>query len=96
MSGMVAHLPAQAIMVGPLQRQRCAWCGTILADYDLRYVGVPLGQDGTPPYWPVDEWIETDGCYTGVVEIEDGKYPENACLTVELASAATQKEGEQE
>lgn len=90
---MVAHLPGLAISVGPLQRQRCAWCGVILQDYDLRYVGVPVDQPGPPPHWPVDEWIETDGTYTGVVEgLDDDQYPENACLTVELAAARTESE----
>lgn len=55
MSEGVAHIVGLAVNFGPLRRQRCAWCGQLLQDDDLRNMAWPLNEDGTdpgpPPMW---------------------------------------------
>jgi hypothetical protein len=56
-----------------LLRQRCAWCGYLLIDYDLSRVMVPTGQEGSGPgAWPVGGLVRVDGFASYVVEHEDG------------------------
>lgn len=49
-------------------RQRCAWCGYILANYDLDRVAVPIGQTGAPGTWPDGAIVMVDGNASWVVE----------------------------
>lgn len=37
------HIAGLQAQVGPLLRQRCAWCGEMLLDYDLRNMAVEPG-----------------------------------------------------
>jgi hypothetical protein len=78
------HIAGIAVQVGPRLRQRCAWCGATLADYDLSRIAVPEGQDPTPATWAADELVEVDGCASFVVPHEDGAdLPENACARID-------------
>lgn len=80
MSDSVVHIAGPDIQVGAQLRQRCAWCGAVLIDYDLNRIAVPEGQDPRPSTWPVGELIEVDGPASWVVEHTDGdQLPPNAC-----------------
>lgn len=61
-------------------RQRCAWCGAMLIDYDLTRIAVPIGQDPKPSTWPPGALVEVDGpvAYT----VDAGRLPDNACAAV--------------
>jgi hypothetical protein len=41
------HIAGLALRVGPLVRQRCAWCGIVLLDFDLNSEASP---DPLPPW----------------------------------------------
>lgn len=43
MTGAVTHIAGLDVQVGRYLRQRCAWCGAMLSDYDLARVAVPEG-----------------------------------------------------
>lgn len=80
----VIHIAGPDIAIGPLLRQRCAWCGAVLLDYDLRCVAVPEGQDPTPATWPVGELIAVDGPTSWVVPHVDGdRLPVTACAQLD-------------
>ncbi|HEX6870524.1 MAG TPA: hypothetical protein VF163_05450 [Micromonosporaceae bacterium] len=50
----MAHLAGPAVNIDDRWlRQRCAWCGHLLIDYDLELVAVPEGQDAAPAVWLV-------------------------------------------
>jgi hypothetical protein len=88
MSGVV-HIAGPDIQVGQQLRQRCAWCGAVLLDYDLTRVAVPVGQDPRPATWPVGALIEVDGAMSSVREHEDGaQLPEGACAWLDPAVTA--------
>lgn len=77
-------------------RQRCAWCGVTLLDYDLATVVAPLREDGTPPpppaTWPIGALVEVTGTPGAgsqrVVEAVDGKVPPGSCLDLDPAVTA--------
>lgn len=86
----VIHIAAQPVSIGPLCRQRCAWCGYVLADHDLTAIGVPEGgwQPQSPerpfgplPAWPTGALIAHDGHASWLVEEDDptGPLPPGAC-----------------
>ena len=85
----VIHIAAQPVRIGPLCRQRCAWCGFVLADHDLERVAVageweePSDERpwGPLPAWPTGALIAHDGAASWVVEEEDpsGPLPAGAC-----------------
>lgn len=83
---MLIHIAGNDVQVGALLRQRCAWCGTILIDYDLTRVAVPVGQDAEPATWPVGDLIAVDGPVSYVVEHRDGHVlPSESCTLVKAA-----------
>jgi hypothetical protein len=83
MTGVV-HITGMYVRIENLLRQRCAWCGAVLIDYDLANVAVPEGQDPTPATWPVGELVRVDGPMTAVVEHTDGdSLPEDACARLD-------------
>lgn len=59
------HLVGIDMRIGPLRRQRCAWCGQLLVDEDLSKMSWMLNADGTDPgppgMWPAGEVIEVIG-----------------------------------
>lgn len=84
-SGVVVHFAGPDVAVDALLRQRCAWCGAVLVDYDLRRVAVPVGQDEkTPGTWPVGALVQVDGPMSQLVEPVPGQLPDHACALPDL------------
>lgn len=69
-------------------RQRCAWCGATLINYDLTRVAVPVGQDPRPGTWPVGDLIAVDGPMSYGVLLDGGRLPEGCCALVDPAVTA--------
>ncbi len=80
----VVHIAAQWLQVGPFLRQRCAWCGATLIDYNLELVAVPAGQDPRPATWPAGELVAVDGNASYVLDHRDGdQLPDGACARLD-------------
>jgi hypothetical protein len=76
----VIHVAGVHVQVGHRLRQRCAWCGAMLIDYDLARVAVPIGQDAAVATWPVGQLVLVDGGMSALIEHEDGApLPDGAC-----------------
>lgn len=90
MSTAIVHIAGPAVQIGALLRQRCAWCGATLIDYDLERVAVPEGQDPTPATWPPAELVMVDvSGVSAVVEHADGnQLPHDACARLDPAVTA--------
>lgn len=74
----VTHIAAQDIVIGDqLLRQRCAWCGVLLLDYDLTRIAVPVGQEGPPGIWPAGSLVAVDGPMSWTVD--GNQLPADAC-----------------
>lgn len=74
------HFVGIDVQIGTLLRQRCAWCGDVLLDYDLERLAVPVGQQEGPATWPVGTLVEVDGNATWAVEHDAADpLPENTC-----------------
>jgi hypothetical protein len=74
----VTHIAGPNITIHDrYQRQRCAWCGEILQDYDLRNVAVPAEQPGPPASWSEGALVTVDGNLSFVVDSND--LPDDAC-----------------
>jgi hypothetical protein len=82
-----SHIAGLDVEVGPYLRQRCAWCGTVLLDYDLRNVAVQSETaNKSVATWPVGEIIERDGNMSSVLNHESGdQLPENSCTRLDPA-----------
>jgi len=88
-----SHIAGPAVTWdGRYMRQRCAWCGAILLDYDLTRLA---SMDGAPPaMWPEYETIRQDGPMSMIVDLEsssgdDGlKAPADSCLRLDPAVTA--------
>lgn len=79
MSGVV-HITGMYVQIESRLRQRCAWCGAVLIDYDLTLLAVPEGQEGGPSTWPVGELVTVDGNLTFTCPHVDGDpLPDGAC-----------------
>lgn len=65
MSATVVHIAGLDLIVqGHRQRQRCAWCGAVLVDNDLRNVAVQVepGEEAKPPaVYPIGRLVQVDG-----------------------------------
>ena len=84
--GAVVHIAGSFVYIGSLLRQRCAWCGAVLIDYDLERIAVPVGQDAGPGVWPVGELVMVDGPLCVSVPHDDGDMlPDNACARLDPA-----------
>lgn len=90
MSGALVHIAGPDIQVGPRLRQRCAWCGALIVDYNLARTLSPCGEacrvsgcrpeHHRPATWPVGGLVEVDGGASWTVPHEDGaELPANAC-----------------
>lgn len=55
------HIAGIDVTVGHQLRQRCAWCGTVLLDYDLTRIAVLDGDDPRPGTWAVGALVHSDG-----------------------------------
>jgi len=56
------HIAGFPVRVGTVQRQRCAWCGEVLIDYDLANMMVAPG-DGAPAgpnVWAIGKLVAID------------------------------------
>lgn len=84
--GQITHIAGLNVHLDGLMRQRCAWCGAILGDYDLRNVAVPVGQDPTPATWLAGDLVVLDGAAAWTIPHEDGALlPDNACARLDPA-----------
>jgi hypothetical protein len=79
----VIHIAGNDVQVNAQLRQRCAWCGALLIDYNLERVSVPEGTDPRPATWPIGGLVAVDGGLSYVVEHEDGPLPDGACGTLD-------------
>lgn len=81
---MKIHIAGFPVLVGPLGRQLCAWCGATLFDVDYEREMSPLNPDGSRPSgsqpWEAGALIAVDGEPSSphgrlsyVVPHEDGK-----------------------
>jgi len=74
-----SHIVGPVIQLGPLRRQRCSWCGHLLADEDLTRMAWPLNPDGTDPgppqMWPAGEVLAIDGPVRWIIQQES--WPES-------------------
>lgn len=79
----IVHIAGPEIQIGQQLRQRCAWCGAVLIDYDLTRVAMLCagpGPDDRPGTWPVGALIEVDGNAAQVLDHVDGDpLPAHAC-----------------
>ncbi|MGI5223545.1 hypothetical protein [Actinoallomurus sp. CA-142502] len=76
----IVHIAGPDITVGAQLRQRCAWCGAVLLDYDLTRIAVPEGDDPRPGTWPVGALVEVAGNASWERDHVDGDpLPANAC-----------------
>lgn len=89
----VVHIVGTVVDVGSRTRQCCAWCGTLLLDYDLTRIAVPVGQDVTAPsHFPPGALLEVDGNCKAVLSTEDGALlPDNACALTNPTATTEQK-----
>jgi hypothetical protein len=84
----IVHIAGTRVQIDDKLRQRCAWCGAVLIDYDLASLAVPLGQDPTPATWPEGELVLVDGALSVHVEHVDGDdLPEASCARLEAKAA---------
>lgn len=78
------HFVGVDVQIGALLRQRCAWCGDVLLDYDLERLAVPVGEERQgPATWPVGTLVAVDGNATWVVDHDAvDPLPENTCAAL--------------
>ncbi len=76
---MITHIAGPDITIdGRYLRQRCAWCGDVLLEYDLERVAVPVGQTGPPVTWPLGSLVSIDG--PAMVAMGNvNRLPDDAC-----------------
>lgn len=80
----ITHVAGLPVNVGPQLRQRCAWCGAVLIDYNLEQIAVPIGQEGPPATWEVGAMVVVDGNASWVAEDQgDDKLPDDACARID-------------
>lgn len=92
--GTVVHFAGPDIRINNLLRQRCAWCGLALIDYDLDLVAVPDGHDGSPSTWPIGGLVAVDGPASWTVEHDAADpLPDKTCSLVEVAMSAGSDRG---
>lgn len=80
----ITHIAGMKVQVGARRRQRCAWCGALLCDYDLTRIAVPEGQDPEPAMWPPEELVVVDGIASYTIPHVDGAdLPADACAQLD-------------
>lgn len=78
----MTHLAGPAIMVaGRFCRQRCAWCGEILLNYDLQNTYSTSSEPPMP--WREGAWV----LVYGAASIDTGSIdrPDDSCVTLEIS-----------
>lgn len=76
---MIIHIAGPDIRVDTLLRQRCAWCGELLLDYDLDRIAVPEGCDPTPSVWTVGKLVAVDGNASWEMPDSGNSLPDESC-----------------
>lgn len=83
----MTHVAGLVIHIGPLMRQRCAWCGAVLIDYNLSRIAVacPDGEaPSAPATWEVGALIVVDGNASYLAKDQgDEKLPDDACALLD-------------
>lgn len=84
------HFVGMVVQHDSLVRQRCAWCGAMLQDWDLERVMVPVEQQLCElPSWPVGGLVEMEGNAAWVVEHVPGTpLPPGNCAELDPAVTA--------
>lgn len=89
MTPSIVHIAGLDVAVDGRLRQRCAWCGALIEDVDLRNVGVmvdPAEPDKTPslPSWPVGALLGFADGATWVIEYSTGDtLPAQSCTHID-------------
>ena len=83
----MTHVAGLVVNIGPHMRQRCAWCGAVMIDYDLTRIAVVV-TDGEkpsgPPTWEVGALIVVAGNASWVAEDQgDDQLPADACARLD-------------
>ena len=81
----MTHISAQVVIIeGRYVRQRCAWCGEMLIDYDLEKTAVVVvnGKTELPGVWATDRLIHVDGNQSTL--LEGNAMPPDCCAMLEL------------
>jgi hypothetical protein len=76
----ITHIAANDITIGGQRlRQRCAWCGAILIDYDLTRVAVAVVEGEAT--WPVGGLVRVTGTFPKVSSLlpNTDELPDDAC-----------------
>ena len=72
----VIHIAGFCVRIGSQERQRCAWCGAVLIDYDYANIAVALNPDGSVPDvgggFALGVLVAVDGGCKYIVPHEDG------------------------
>jgi hypothetical protein len=85
----MTHVAGLPVTVGQEMRQRCAWCGAVIVDYDLTRLAVPVGQDPTPATWELGALVVVDGGMQRVADDQaDDKLPADACARLDYKGTA--------
>lgn len=80
----VLHIAGLDAQVGSRLRQRCAWCGALLIDYELSGLAVPVGQEGRVGVWPFGKLVLLDGALSVLVEYDAvSPLPDGACAKLD-------------
>lgn len=83
----MTHLAGSDITIdGRYLRQRCAWCGAVLLDYDLDRVGYTADtpvEERRPGTWPVGSLVRIDGAMS--VAVDEEKLPLDSCAQIDPA-----------
>lgn len=85
----VTHIAGPDITIeGRYLRQRCAWCGAVLLDYDLTLVAVPADQPGPLATWPLGAFVRVHAGVKEVLERSDPATPLDRHLGPRLPAGA--------
>lgn len=91
MSDGIVHIVGAPVRVGHQLRQRCAWCGALILDYDLTRLAVhtdelnPVGVE--PATWPAGDLVEVNGRVSVLVPHRNGSpLPAGACASIDPAA----------
>jgi hypothetical protein len=92
--GAVTHIAGLYVTVEDRYlRQRCAWCGAVLHDYDLANMAeqidfADLHHSAEPSMWPVGAMVRVDGNVSMVVaeQGQEAKLPDDACAMLDPAA----------
>lgn len=81
------HIAGLPVLIGSHHRQRCAWCGAVIDDVDLRNVSMLLNDDGSAPEyasWVVGSLVANQGGASWTVEHTDGAdVPAGCCANLD-------------